>query len=82
MAGLGERRPVLTIPASAVQEYGSGRIVFVRVGPTAFALRPVETGEILEGRIEILAGLAEGEAVVTAGSFKLRSELMKASLGD
>ncbi len=77
-----ERRPILTVPASAVQEYGSGRIVFVRVGPGAFALRPVETGEILEGRIEILAGLAEGEFVVTSGSFKLKSELMKASLGD
>jgi RND family efflux transporter MFP subunit len=77
-----ERRPVLTVPASAVQEFASGRIVFVRTAPTAFVLRPVETGGTLEGRIEIRAGLAEGEAVVIAGGFLLKSEMMKASLGD
>jgi Cu(I)/Ag(I) efflux system membrane fusion protein len=77
-----ERRPVLIVPASAVQEFASGRIVFVRTGPTSFVLRPVETGESLEGWIEILSGLAEGEAVVIAGGFLLKSELMKASLGD
>ncbi len=77
-----ERRPTLTVPVSAVQEFAGGRIVFVRTGASSFVLRPVETGETSDGRIEILSGLAEGEAVVTAGGFLLKSELMKASLGD
>ena len=77
-----ETRPVLTVPAASVQEFSIGRVVFVEVGPTAFALRPVETGETIGGRIEIRAGLADGELVVTTGGFFLKSELMKASLGD
>lgn len=77
-----ETRPVLTVPASAVQEFSVGRIVFVAAGPAAFALRPVETGETIDGRIEIRSGLADGEAVVVSGGFFLKSELMKAGLGD
>jgi len=77
-----DRRAVLTVPTSALQEFASGRIVFVQTGPTSFTLRPVEAGEILGSRIEILAGLAEGERVVSTGSFFLKSEMMKASLGD
>jgi multidrug efflux pump subunit AcrA (membrane-fusion protein) len=76
------RRPVLTVPASAVQEFTSGRIVFVQTGPTTFTLRPIMTGETIGLRIEILAGLVEGELVVSAGSFLLKSEMMKAGLGD
>jgi Cu(I)/Ag(I) efflux system membrane fusion protein len=77
-----DRRPVLTVPTSAVQEFTSGRIVFVQTGPTSFTLRPIVTGEILGRQTEILAGLAEGERVVATGSFLLKSEMMKASLGD
>jgi Cu(I)/Ag(I) efflux system membrane fusion protein len=77
-----DRRPVLTIPASAVQEFASGRIVFVQTGPTSFTLRSVATGENLGPRVEILAGLAEGELVVTAGSFLLKSEMLKTRLGN
>lgn len=77
-----ERRSALTVPAAAVLELAGGRIVFVRSGPSTFLLRPVETGETLDGRVEILSGLAAGEAVVVAGGFLLKSEMMKASLGD
>jgi membrane fusion protein, copper/silver efflux system len=77
-----EHRRVLTVPAAAVQEFPSGRGVFVRTTPTAFVLRPVETGEALGDRVEILAGLAAGEAVAATGGIILKSELMKASLGD
>lgn len=77
-----ERRPVLTVPSGAIQEFASGRIVFVQSGPAAFTLRPVETGGTFGDRIEITAGLESGEAVVAAGSFLLKSEMMKASLRD
>ncbi|MDD8025225.1 MAG: efflux RND transporter periplasmic adaptor subunit [Acidobacteriota bacterium] len=77
-----EHRSVLTVPAAAVLEFPSGRCVFVRTTPTAFVLRPVETGEAYDGRVEILAGLAAGEAVAATGGIILKSELMKAGLGD
>ena len=47
-----------------------------------FVLRPVETGERADGAVEITRGLAEGEKVVVAGAFLLKSELLKKSLGD
>lgn len=77
-----DKRRALTVPAAAVLEFSVGRVVFVAVGPSAFVLRPVETGEAFGDRVEIRAGLAEGEMVAAAGGFVLKSELMKASLGD
>ena len=35
--------------------------------------RPVETGEMREGRVEITSGLEAGEQVVSAGHNKLRN---------
>ncbi len=77
-----EKRRVLTAASDAVHEFAGGRVVFVRTGETTFVLRPVETGEAIGSRVEIRSGLAEGEVVVAAGSFLIKSELMKASLGD
>jgi Cu(I)/Ag(I) efflux system membrane fusion protein len=77
-----EKRRVLTAASDAVHEFSGGRVVFVRTGETTFVLRPVETGEMIGSRVEIRSGLAEGDVVVAAGSFLIKSELMKASLGD
>lgn len=77
-----ETRPVLTVAAAAVQEFSIGRVVFVQTGPASFALRPVETGDTIGDRVEIRKGLADGEIVAAAGSFLLKSELMKAGLGE
>jgi len=77
-----EGRRTLTVPEGAVQEIQSRAVVFVQTGPTAFVLRPVETGEHIDGAVEIVKGLAEGEKVVTTGAFLLKSELLKSSLGD
>ncbi len=78
----GGTRRVLQVPESALQEMPTGPAVFVRTAPGTFALRPVEAGERSGARVEIVRGLAEGEEVVTAGSFVLKSELLKGSLGD
>ncbi len=45
-----------------------------------FERRFVETGHTFEGFTEILSGIRAGEAVVTEGSFVLKSEFAKASL--
>jgi len=78
----GEKLRALIIPESALQDFQSRPVVFVKTGPAAYELRLVETGERTEGRIEILRGLADGEEVVTSGSFLLKSEMLKKSMGD
>ncbi|MHB8055063.1 MAG: efflux RND transporter periplasmic adaptor subunit [Candidatus Aminicenantales bacterium] len=78
----GAERPALVVPAAALQEFQSRPVVFVKTGETTFVLRPVETGARTAAGIEIKNGLAAGESVVTAGSFLLKSELLRSSLGD
>ncbi len=70
------------VPGSAVQDYQNKKVVFVRTGENTFALREIETGISLDGFVEILKGLKERELVATSGSFFLKSELLKKSLGE
>jgi len=78
----GEKRRALVIPESALQDFQSRPVVFVQTGTGAYELRLVETGERSGGRVEILRGLADGEEVVTSGSFLLKSEMLKTTMGD
>ncbi len=78
----GEKRQVLAIHESSLQDFQSRPVVFVQTKPGAYELRLVETGERSGGWVEILRGLAEGEDVVVAGSFLLKSEMLKMTMGD
>jgi RND family efflux transporter MFP subunit len=75
----GERR-ALVVPEESVQDDEGRSIVFVKTGERVFVRRVVETGERFPGSVEILKGLAEGETVVTSGSFLLKSEKRKGAL--
>jgi cobalt-zinc-cadmium efflux system membrane fusion protein len=75
----GAARTVLAVPATAIQEMDGKNVVFVASADGKFARREVETGSEAEGWIEIRGGLVVGEKVATAGSFLLKSELLKAS---
>ena len=56
-------RPRLSVPASAVLRRGEVTAVYVRVGED-FRMRQIRPGEALgDGRIEVLAGVVEGEQV-------------------
>jgi RND family efflux transporter MFP subunit len=59
----GGPRQALTVPAGAVLEQGQVRTVLVAERGYARA-RLVTTGERTEGRVEILSGLAAGDAVI------------------
>lgn len=69
---LGAREGVLLVPASAVVGQAGAQQVFVVQNGKA-ARRPVETGLSSEGRVEIVSGLREGEAVVVTGSNNVRN---------
>jgi len=75
-AAAGERR-VLVVPDASVQDDDGKPIVFVKTGERTFERREVQVGERLDGRVEVLQGLSEGDIVVTSGSFLLKSEMHK-----
>jgi len=65
----------LTVPAAAVQTVNRRQVVFVRHGELHFEAREVQT--LGEGdRLEITAGLQEGEPVVVEGAFQLKSAFL------
>ncbi len=74
----------LVVPSGAIQRTGGKTIVFVPRGGEAgaFEVREVEAGGETEGYTRITSGLKLGEAVVTKGSFTLKTQLEKGALGD
>jgi len=70
---------VLAVPKKAVQDAGSEKVVYVQTSKTSFEERPVHLGEESGDYVEILDGIRQGELVVTAGSFRLRSQSLKQS---
>jgi membrane fusion protein, multidrug efflux system len=61
----------LLVPASAVVGEGNAQAVFVIREGTAVR-RPVATGLVSQGRVQILSGLEPGDEVVTVGTNGLR----------
>jgi Cu(I)/Ag(I) efflux system membrane fusion protein len=71
----------LRIPADAVIDSGTQRIVFVALGGGRFQPREVRLGDSDGKSVEIVAGLSEGEKVVTRANFLVDSESrLRASL--
>lgn len=67
-----------TVPASAVQNLGERRVVFLATpDPNLFIVRAVRLGPLVDGRYTVLEGLFVGDRVVTEGSFMLRAEWLK-----
>ena len=69
-----ESRSALTIPRSAVHFTGERALVFVRGGDGVLEHRQVTTGLVAGSDIEVLAGLAEGEVVVSSANFLIDAE--------
>ncbi len=78
---LGQRPNALVVPESAVQWEGCCNIVFVRKSATVYEPRKVHLGITSEAVCEVLAGLETGDEVVTQGSYLLKTEILKGSIG-
>lgn len=76
-----EREPALVVPKESVQWEGCCNIVFVRQEPTLFEPRKVTLSYATGNYYVVEDGLNEGEVVVSAGSFLLKTELLKGSIG-
>jgi len=80
IVGAAGARDVLTVPADAIQTINGDPVVFVRVAPDRFAVRPVEPAGRAGDRRVIAKGLDGTESVVVSGAFALKAELLKSSL--
>jgi cobalt-zinc-cadmium efflux system membrane fusion protein len=76
-----DRHPALAVPAAAVQWEGCCNVVFVRKSATLHEPRQVHLGVSTGTVYEVLDGVEEGEVIVTQGSFLLKTEILKGSIG-
>ncbi len=64
----------LAVPAEAVLETGTRQVVYVDKGDGYFEPREVKTGVKVEGMLEVLAGLKQGDKVASSAIFLIDSE--------
>jgi cobalt-zinc-cadmium efflux system membrane fusion protein len=76
-----DHEPALVVPASSVQWEGCCNVVFVKNSETVYQPRKVHLGISTGTVYEVLSGVSRGEEIVTQGSFLLKTELMKGSIG-
>jgi membrane fusion protein, heavy metal efflux system len=76
------KREALAVQADAIQQVEGKTVVFVRQDATHFAMRPVQVGRRVSDMAEITDGLKSGEAVVTRGSFHLKSAVLGKELAE
>jgi cobalt-zinc-cadmium efflux system membrane fusion protein len=72
----------IVVPRAAVTEVAGKPVVFVREPDGAFSLHDVTLGQEAPGKVEVLAGLGEGEAVVVDGVFTLKSVVLRSSFAE
>lgn len=78
---VGRERASVMVPRSAVQRAKEVHLVFVKRATGEYEARRVRLG-LEEGElVEIIKGVTTGEEVVTTGSFLLKTETLKESIG-
>ena len=73
--------PGLVVPKSAIQWDGCCNLVFIRLSEVLYQPRKVRLGFEVGDLYEVVEGLEGSESVVTTGSFLLKTEIMKSSIG-
>jgi RND family efflux transporter MFP subunit len=71
----------LQVPAEAVLDSGTRKIVFVAKPGGYFEPREIEVGSKFDGRFIVNSGLEPGETIVTSGNFLIDSESRLSSTG-
>ncbi|MDP2345881.1 MAG: efflux RND transporter periplasmic adaptor subunit [Deltaproteobacteria bacterium] len=78
---VGTEHASVMVPRSAVQRAKDVQLVFVKKAAGHYEARRVRLGLEEGEHIEITKGIAAGEDVVTTGSFLLKTETLKDSIG-
>ena len=77
-----DSREGISVPVAAVQQIDGKPVVFVRQSPTRFERRDVVLGNTAGDVVEIRSGLKAGEVIAGAGSFYLKTALLRETIGD
>ena len=72
----------LVVPRAALTEVAGKDVVFVRQSDADFELHELSLGESAAGKVQVLAGLREGEDVVVEGVFTLKSAVLKHTIAE
>ncbi len=78
---LGAARPSVMISRDALQRAGAVPLAFVELAVGEYETRRVKVGRTDGDQVEILTGVKPGERVVIKGSFLLKTETLKGSIG-
>lgn len=76
-----DSRQTLIVPAAAIQQIEGQSVVFVRQTPLRFERRVVDVGVSAGDVVEIKSGVRDGEVVAGAGSFYLKTALLRERIG-
>lgn len=71
----------VVVPRTAVQRAKTAHLVFVRLGEDVFEARRVQLGPGDADMVEVTGRVAPGDDVATEGSFLLKTETLKDSIG-
>jgi cobalt-zinc-cadmium efflux system membrane fusion protein len=69
------------VPRAAVQEAKGVQLVFVPLAVDEYETRRIRAAALDDHSVAVTSGLAPGELVVTTGSFLLKTETLKESIG-
>lgn len=75
---ISEESAAIAVPKTALQFLEDKQVVFVKNG-NRYEPRPVTTGTIGIDNVEITSGLQNGETYVSAGSFVIKADILKAT---
>ncbi|MBI2353886.1 MAG: efflux RND transporter periplasmic adaptor subunit [Deltaproteobacteria bacterium] len=64
----------IVVPVTAVMDTGKRQVVWVETSPGMFEPRDVKVGQQTNDRIQILAGLKQGDKVAASGGYLIDSE--------
>jgi len=78
---LRKNEAALVVPKESVQWEGCCNVVFVKRSEVSFEPRKVKLGYETDRFFVVEQGLNEGETIVTTGSFLLKTEILKGSIG-
>lgn len=75
-------RSAVMVPSTALQQINDIPLVFVQVAENEFERRDLNPGSRDGDWVEVVGGVKPGERVVTAGSFDLKSSLLREQIGE
>lgn len=78
---LGGSETSVVVPRQAVQRVENIDLVFVQTAPGEYEVRRVKSGMREGDRVELVEGVKPDEVVVVEGSFLLKTETLKGSIG-